>query len=60
MMGSLTTVLGVVPLFFDAFFKSLAVVLVFGLSFATVLTLVIIPVFYAMVLGIKADESAAT
>ena len=36
MMGTLTTVLGVAPLFFDAFFQSMAVVLVFGLSFATV------------------------
>jgi len=59
MMGSLTTVLGVLPLVFDAFFKSMAVVLVFGLTFATVLTLVIVPVFYAMFFGIKADESAA-
>jgi len=48
MMGSLTTVLGVIPLFFDAFFKSMAVVLVFGLAFATALTLVIIPILYVM------------
>jgi len=60
MMGSLTTVLGVIPLFFDAFFSSMAVVLVFGLTFATVLTLVIVPVFYAKIIGISADESAAT
>ena len=30
LMGALTTVLGVIPLFTDAFFKSMAVVLVFG------------------------------
>jgi len=47
MMGTLTTVLGVVPLFFDAFFQSMAVVIVFGLSFATLLTLVVIPTLYA-------------
>lgn len=58
MMGSMTTVLGVIPLFFDAFFKAMAVVLVFGLTFATILTLVIVPVFYAMIFRIKADESA--
>jgi len=58
MMGSLTTVLGVIPLFFDAFFKSMAVVLVFGLTFATILTLVIIPVLYAMIFRIKPEESA--
>ncbi len=58
MMGSLTTVLGVIPLFFDAFFKSMAVVLVFGLTFATVLTLVIIPVLYTLFFRIKDDEVA--
>lgn len=47
MMGTLTTVLGVLPLFFDAFFQSMAVVIVFGLSFATLLTLVVIPTLYA-------------
>ncbi|MEL6300579.1 MAG: efflux RND transporter permease subunit [Pseudomonadota bacterium] len=56
MMGALTTVLGVVPLFMDAFFKSMAVVLVFGLSFATVLTLLIIPVLYAVFFRIRPDE----
>jgi len=54
MMGTLTTVLGVVPLFFDAFFQSMAVVIVFGLSFATLLTLLLIPVLYAVFMKIKA------
>lgn len=56
MMGALTTVLGVIPLFFDAFFQSMAVVLVFGLSFATVLTLVVVPVLYAMFFKIGSEE----
>ncbi|MBL4756211.1 MAG: efflux RND transporter permease subunit [Rhizobiales bacterium] len=56
MMGSLTTVLGVIPLFSDAFFKSMAVVLVFGLSFATILTLVVIPALYAVFFRVKASE----
>jgi len=54
MMGTLTTVLGVVPLFFDAFFQSMAVVLVFGLSFATLLTLLLVPVLYVVFMRIKA------
>jgi multidrug efflux pump subunit AcrB len=58
MMGSVTTVLGVIPLLLDAFFKSMAVVLIFGLSFATLLTLVIVPVFYAKFFHIKPDETA--
>jgi multidrug efflux pump subunit AcrB len=56
MMGALTTVLGVIPLFFDAFFQSMAVVVVFGLSFATILTLVIVPVLYAMFFKIGPEE----
>ncbi|MEM9495025.1 MAG: efflux RND transporter permease subunit [Pseudomonadota bacterium] len=58
MMGSLTTVLGVLPLLGDAFFKSMAVVLAFGLSFATLLTLVIVPVLYAMMFNIQPSETA--
>ncbi|MEM6495065.1 MAG: efflux RND transporter permease subunit, partial [Pseudomonadota bacterium] len=58
MLGSGTTVLGVIPLFTDAFFQSMAVVLVFGLSFATALTLVVVPVVYAAVFGISVDERA--
>ena len=57
MMGALTTVLGVIPLFSDAFFKSMAVVLVFGLSFATLLTLVVVPALYAALFKINSTES---
>ena len=57
LLGSGTTVLGVIPLFFDAFFQSMAVVLVFGLSFATALTLVVVPVVYAAVFGITPEET---
>lgn len=56
MMGALTTVLGVLPLFADAFFQSMSVVLVFGLSFATVLTLIVVPVLYAIFFNVKAEE----
>jgi len=57
MMGALTTVLGVIPLFGDAFFKSMAVVLVFGLTFATLLTLVVVPALYALIFKINDSES---
>lgn len=59
MMGTITTVLGVIPLFFDAFFQSMTVVLVFGLLFATMLTLVVLPVLYAVFLNVKTNEIAA-
>lgn len=45
-MAALTTILGLAPLFFDPFFKDMAVVIGFGLGFATVLTLIAVPVFY--------------
>ncbi|EGU32683.1 AcrB/AcrD/AcrF family metabolite exporter, partial [Vibrio ichthyoenteri ATCC 700023] len=57
LMGALTTVLGVVPLYFDAFFKSMSVVLVFGLTFATLLTLIIVPLLYSVFFKIQATES---
>jgi multidrug efflux pump subunit AcrB len=56
LMGALTTVLGVLPLFGDAFFKSMAVVLVFGLTFATLLTLIVVPALYAVFFGISSEE----
>lgn len=59
-MGSLTTIFGVIPLFFDAFFQSMAVVLVFGLVVATLLTLVVVPVLYAIFFKIDPAEVAAT
>ncbi len=58
-MGAFTTVLGVIPLYFDAFFKSMTVVLAFGLTFATLITLVITPVLYAIFFNIRRDETAA-
>ncbi|WP_066014372.1 efflux RND transporter permease subunit [Endozoicomonas atrinae] len=48
LLGALTTILGVAPLLIDPFFKSMAVTIMFGLLFATILTLVVIPLFYAI------------
>jgi multidrug efflux pump subunit AcrB len=48
-MAASTTALGMIPLVFDAFFVSMAVTIIFGLLFATVLTMVILPVFYTIV-----------
>ena len=47
-MAALTTMLGMIPLFSDAFFVAMAVTIVFGLGFATVLTLLVVPVLYAV------------
>ncbi|MCV6576305.1 MAG: efflux RND transporter permease subunit [Cohaesibacter sp.] len=57
-LGVLTTVLGVVPLLWDPFFKSLAVVIIFGLTFATLLTLIVVPTLYALFFKVKNTETA--
>ncbi|WP_221075858.1 efflux RND transporter permease subunit [Agarivorans aestuarii] len=59
LLGACTTILGVAPLLVDPFFKSMAVTIMFGLLFATLLTLVVIPLFYALIFRIKADSAAS-
>ncbi|NWK55815.1 efflux RND transporter permease subunit [Verrucomicrobiaceae bacterium N1E253] len=55
-MAAATTILGMIPLFFDDFFAAMAVTIVFGLMFATVLTLVVLPVIYTIIFRIKPKE----
>lgn len=55
-LAAVTTVLGMIPLLFDAFFQSMSVVIMFGLSFATVLTLIILPVLYAIFFKAKLQK----
>ncbi len=55
-LGVLTTVLGVIPLLWDPFFRSLAVVIICGLSFATILTLIVVPTLYAVFFRIYGDQ----
>ncbi|MFA0027809.1 efflux RND transporter permease subunit [Vibrio breoganii] len=47
-MAAITTILGMIPLLPDIFFKPMAVTIMFGLGFATVLTLIVVPVLYKM------------
>ncbi|SLN28735.1 Multidrug resistance protein MexB [Falsiruegeria litorea R37] len=46
MLAAVTTILGMAPLLTDAFFVSMAVTIMGGLAFATILTLIAAPVFY--------------
>lgn len=52
-LAALTTVLGMIPLLPDAFFASMAITIMFGLSFATILTLIVVPTLYACFYRIK-------
>ena len=53
MMASLTTILGMIPLIPDAMFGSLAVTIMGGLFVGTLITLIFIPILYAMFFKIK-------
>ena len=44
-----TTILGMIPLLGDAFFASMSVTIMGGLAFASLLTLIAVPVFYSRV-----------
>lgn len=46
-MAALTTAMGMIPLLFDGFFVAMAVTIIAGLIFATLLTMVVVPVLYA-------------
>jgi multidrug efflux pump subunit AcrB len=52
-MAAATTMLGMIPLFGDAFYIAMAVTIVGGLAVATVLTMVVVPVFYAILFRAK-------
>ncbi|HCM1362218.1 TPA: multidrug efflux RND transporter permease subunit VmeV [Vibrio parahaemolyticus] len=52
-MAALTTILGMIPLVFDAFFGSMAITIMAGLGFATVLTLIVVPVMFVILFRIK-------
>jgi len=58
-MAALTTILGMMPLLQDAFFISMAVTIMFGLGFATILTLVVVPVLYAIFFRVPSEKKAA-
>ena len=53
MMASLTTILGMIPLVSDAMFGSLAVTIMGGLFFGTLITLIFIPVLYSIFFKVK-------
>lgn len=55
MMASGTTILGMIPLTSDAMFGPMAVAIMGGLLVGTIITLMIIPVFYALFFNIKCN-----
>jgi multidrug efflux pump subunit AcrB len=58
-MASTTTILGMLPLLFDPMYSSLAVVVVAGLTAGTIITLILLPVFYSLFFKIKKPSITA-
>ena len=52
-----TTVLGMMPLLQDIFWVAMAVTIMFGLAFASILTMVAVPVLYATLYRIPAQKA---
>ncbi|MEG1544740.1 MAG: efflux RND transporter permease subunit, partial [Tannerellaceae bacterium] len=53
LMAATTTICGMIPLLFDVVFGGMAATIVFGLTFATLLTLFVTPALYAMFYHVK-------
>ncbi len=55
-LAAITTILGVMPLIVDPFFADMSVTIMGGLAFATLLTLVAVPVLYSIFYKIKVTK----
>jgi multidrug efflux pump subunit AcrB len=56
-LGAATTILGVIPLIQDAFWVAMALTMMFGLTFGTMLTMIMVPTFYATLYNIKSPAT---
>ena len=53
LLAAATTILGMTPLLADAFFQGMAVTIIGGLTFASILTMIAVPLLYAVFFGIR-------
>ena len=56
-LGAATTILGVMPLIQDAFWVAMALTMMFGLTFGTLLTMIMVPTLYATLYKIKSPPT---
>ena len=56
-LAAITTILGVMPLVFDPFFADMSVTIMGGLAFATILTMIAVPVLYSVFYKIEVKQS---
>jgi multidrug efflux pump subunit AcrB len=57
-LAAATTVLGVIPLLQDVFWVGMAVTIMAGLAFGTILTMFVVPVLYAMLYRIPSPQDS--
>lgn len=59
LLVAVTTVLGMIPLLQDPFFVAMAATIMFGLAFACVLTMILVPVLYAIAFRVSEPALAS-
>jgi len=52
-----TTIFGMAPLLQDVFWISMAVTIMFGLAFGTLITMLVVPVLYTVLYKIKGEAA---
>jgi multidrug efflux pump subunit AcrB len=57
LMVAITTVLGMIPLLKDPFFGAMAVCIMFGLSFACILTMIVMPALYTIFYAVSTEPA---
>ncbi|MFA9392649.1 MAG: efflux RND transporter permease subunit [Prolixibacteraceae bacterium] len=57
LMASVTTILGMVPLLTDPMYSSMAVAIISGLLIGTIITLIFVPILYAVFYNVKKSET---
>jgi multidrug efflux pump subunit AcrB len=55
-LAAATTVLGVAPLLQDVFWVSMAITIMAGLAFGTVLTMLVVPTLYALIYKVPSPD----
>ena len=58
LMASLTTIVGMIPLVGDPMYSSMAITIMGGLTVGTIITLVLLPLFYAALFRIRKPQNA--
>lgn len=53
LMASLTTIVGMIPLVTDPMYSSMAIIIMGGLAVGTLITLILLPIFYSVLFNIK-------